>query len=1055
MSRWLFLVLLFRLSSQQVTFLELSRDDGNVLGLASDFGTIAVAAKKRIFLYRDTGQDSMTLDTQIGIIKLEDGIEDSLLEFKLVDRDSLLLCDKDTCRLCALNATCTELKRERRNSKNDLLFASAVKDGQKIFVRAIDKRNMAWVSAYLLDRNGDELEPFQTSDDLSHFKKTGLSSSFSKDGFVYFVGSSQSRFEPFIFENQDVDKTETGLLRLSRLCTRDGTKLLESKIEIALSCGDLPKQGGEVNDFASYFDPSEEILYVAASNQANSSNGSNQKTYVVCQFPYAALQQRFDNVWQMCQSTSKEEADACKSWADPNNLPDHCYVFAKSDGYSQRCSRFQGPTSESTNPLANCDLAGHDSTAYRYGSLSDYRPLLGVAINVLMGSDSNEISQVIPDHHGSLFFSNFQGSIFRTSLANIAARVTWSKNNTSDNLHRIALSSLSDTVYYSAPNKVMSLKLNCDALFHSCEDLLVGGFTDALRCGWCPNEDGKPSGQVLALDSNRFECSGQILRGVCPPVIQYVGFDSSKNSWNLYGKNLGSMIDPRVLICSTNCTPVLESGERMQCKLSAPSQKDFDTCDVVMTGKVGDSKMRIYRPPVKDEGSQAAGSGDTTGKDDKNKGMSRTSKALIAIFSVIGILVFIAIILWYARKTYMNNQNRKHMNEDFTMGGIYNPTVVRRWGAQLESHPLNVYGQHHQNGLQNGNGSLRDHDPFSPYEQISRDIDPKLKIELRDIKLETQIGKGHYGIVFRGEYCPSENFRQKVACKMLQHGVPGVREFVNEGLLMSKFDHPRVMRLIGIAFDQDFTPIIVTEYMSNGDLLKFVKDPNKHQTLRSFLNFAVQISEGMEYLHQKNFIHRDLAARNCMLDDFLNVKIADFGLCRELSNFENYEVLHRNRDLPLRWMPIEALTSQIFTQKGDVWAYGVVLWELMTRGQMPYTGIANFLVQPYLASEERLPQPRYCPPRLYDYVMLSCWAANPEDRPTFTELTRRIKQVVEELEQTQRQKMSAVYEQVTPLRTSQNDSAALTPTTGQTMLGEEAEEDDDLPPQPIPNSTIL
>ncbi|KAM4554342.1 hepatocyte growth factor receptor [Fundulus diaphanus] len=294
------------------------------------------------------------------------------------------------------------------------------------------------------------------------------------------------------------------------------------------------------------------------------------------------------------------------------------------------------------------------------------------------------------------------------------------------------------------------------------------------------------------------------------------------------------------------------------------------------------------------------------------------------------------------------------------------------------------------------------------------------------------IGRGHFGCVFHGTLLESDGQKQHCAVKSLNRitDLEEVSQFLKEGIIMKDFSHPNVLSLLGICLPPEGSPLVVLPYMKHGDLRNFIRDEGHNPTVKDLMGFGLQVARGMEYLASKKFVHRDLAARNCMLDESYTVKVADFGLARDVYDKEYYSVHNKSGvKLPVKWMALESLQTHKFTTKSDVWSFGVLLWELMTRGAPPYSDVNSFDITVFLLQGRRLLQPEFCPDALYT-VMIECWHPKPERRPSFSELVDRISAIFSSFSGEHYVLLNTTYvniEKMTPypsLLTSTSDSSS-------------------------------
>lgn len=261
---------------------------------------------------------------------------------------------------------------------------------------------------------------------------------------------------------------------------------------------------------------------------------------------------------------------------------------------------------------------------------------------------------------------------------------------------------------------------------------------------------------------------------------------------------------------------------------------------------------------------------------------------------------------------------------------------------------------------------------------ISPELRDKYEIPRSEIQLIRKLGQGNFGEVHYGKW----RNEIEVAVKTLKPGTMSTEAFLEEAAIMKKFRHMNLVALYAVCTKEE--PVyIVTEYMSKGSLLDFLRHGDgRDLKLDDLVFIAAQIASGMKYLELQLLIHRDLAARNVLIGDKNIAKICDFGLARIIE--DNEYCPKQGTRFPIKWTAPEAIQYCKFSIKSDVWSFGILLMELFTYGQVPYPGMHTQEVIKNVERGFRMPKPvsHTLPDDIYQ-IMMSCWDANPQKRPTF------------------------------------------------------------------------
>ncbi|XP_077598933.1 protein tyrosine kinase 2aa isoform X4 [Stigmatopora nigra] len=299
------------------------------------------------------------------------------------------------------------------------------------------------------------------------------------------------------------------------------------------------------------------------------------------------------------------------------------------------------------------------------------------------------------------------------------------------------------------------------------------------------------------------------------------------------------------------------------------------------------------------------------------------------------------------------------------------------------------------------------------------------EIQRDRIELGRCIGEGQFGDVHQGVYNIPDKPALAVAIKTCKNCTSdSVREkFLQEALTMRQFDHPHIVKLIGVITEN---PVwIIMELCTLGELRSFLQVRKYSLDLATLILFAYQLSTALAYLESKRFVHRDIAARNVLVSSIDCVMLGDFGLSRYMEDSSYYKgtgkfnVYHPEAffsnfypsffsaskgKLPIKWMAPESINFRRFTSASDVWMFGVCMWEILMYGIKPFQGVKNNDVIGRIENGERLAMPPQCPPTLYS-LMTKCWSYDPSKRPRFTELKTQLNTILEEEKMQQEERL--------------------------------------------------
>eukprot|EP00041_Stephanoeca_diplocostata_P030751 m.938596 g.938596 ORF g.938596 m.938596 type:complete len:694 (+) comp23820_c0_seq3:212-2293(+) len=293
----------------------------------------------------------------------------------------------------------------------------------------------------------------------------------------------------------------------------------------------------------------------------------------------------------------------------------------------------------------------------------------------------------------------------------------------------------------------------------------------------------------------------------------------------------------------------------------------------------------------------------------------------------------------------------------------------------------------------NRQDQLRNGRPFMPVASLSTEIVTPLsalEFDREQITPVQPIGAGQFGLVFLCKFS-LDGVPVERAVKVLRPGATPdtMADFLREAEILQSLDHGNVVRLHGVCLKQK-PWLLLEENVVYGDLdaaLHACVDKDIVLTEGELLGVSLQIVLGMVYVASKRVVHGDLAARNCLLHVNNQVKLADFGWSRLVPAGKKAYVREVIPTISTRWLAPECVDKKEFSEKSDVWAAGVTIWECFSYGEVPYSDIHFLQVARVVREGMRLSRPQNCPHSVFG-VLEKCWARDATARPRFKDIEK-------------------------------------------------------------------
>ncbi len=330
-------------------------------------------------------------------------------------------------------------------------------------------------------------------------------------------------------------------------------------------------------------------------------------------------------------------------------------------------------------------------------------------------------------------------------------------------------------------------------------------------------------------------------------------------------------------------------------------------------------------------------------------------------------------------------------------GHTYERQAIEQWIRRYGTSPLTrqplcieqLYPNRRVKELVNGFETLLGQRNY----QFTLDVDVKKK-EKRPLFQTTE------KTIYHAEWYPDNNNRPEIVLLKID----GARASKEASFYVNLSRHPHIIRTFGFVYDgnnpnPNNSVLLLQEYAPEGSLYDLLQNRPTAPAEKFLIQIFLQIIEAMIYLAHNKIVHGDLACRNVLVFHFDEnqternvIKIADFGLSRHSQLYSRRPAAGNTRlnIVPVRYAAPEVLspnaTSEVYTEKSDVYSMGVLMWEAYSRGSIPWPDIGDDddIIE-RVTNGDLLPKPSNCSQPFWS-IITKTWSTPPSDRPTFSEL---------------------------------------------------------------------